>query len=284
MRSSLWPSEQRQISYLIQLSCLMLGKAIQAWCLTVLTLGVKYSLCFQVEAIRGGIWSETSCSRVSYQQEVKKLLFFTCNVLFFNWCGLSIIFLIKVFFYNCIRLHRFKSHLSPAGFHADGFIWYISLNSNLKPLWSVCLARLRLLCIAVSWCDSAWLKGAAESTVEKLDHRISMLTGLNVKHPYGEYLQVVNYGIGGHYEPHFDHATVSWPCKLIGWFSWLKCADSNTSFFPPYVQSLSSPVYKLKTGNRIATFMIYVSLGVTIARPLVTEIVARFLFLFFPKP
>lgn len=36
-----------------------------------------------------------------------------------------------------------------------------------------------------------------------------MLTGLNVKHPYGEYLQVVNYGIGGHYEPHFDHATVS---------------------------------------------------------------------------
>ncbi|XP_075892550.1 prolyl 4-hydroxylase subunit alpha-3 isoform X2 [Nelusetta ayraudi] len=77
---------------------------------------------------------------------------------------------------------------------------------------------------------SSWLKGAAESTVGKLDHRISMLTGLNVKHPYGEYLQVVNYGIGGHYEPHFDHAT-----------------------------SPSSPVYKLKTGNRIATFMIYLT-------------------------
>ncbi|KAF3847531.1 hypothetical protein F7725_020559 [Dissostichus mawsoni] len=48
---------------------------------------------------------------------------------------------------------------------------------------------------------------SAHSTVGKLDQKISMLTGLNVKHPYGEYLQVVNYGIGGHYEPHFDHAT-----------------------------------------------------------------------------
>lgn len=57
-----------------------------------------------------------------------------------------------------------------------------------------------------------------------------MLTGLNAQHPHGEYLQVVNYGIGGHYEPHFDHAT-----------------------------SPSSPVFKLKTGNRVATFMIYVS-------------------------
>ncbi|XP_037835223.1 prolyl 4-hydroxylase subunit alpha-3 [Kryptolebias marmoratus] len=77
---------------------------------------------------------------------------------------------------------------------------------------------------------SAWLKGSAGSLVEKLDQRISLITGLNVKHPYGEFLQVVNYGIGGHYEPHFDHAT-----------------------------SPSSPVFKLKTGNRVATFMIYLS-------------------------
>uniref|UniRef100_A0A3Q3A9I8 Prolyl 4-hydroxylase subunit alpha-3 n=1 Tax=Kryptolebias marmoratus TaxID=37003 RepID=A0A3Q3A9I8_KRYMA len=77
---------------------------------------------------------------------------------------------------------------------------------------------------------AAWLKGSAGSLVEKLDQRISLITGLNVKHPYGEFLQVVNYGIGGHYEPHFDHAT-----------------------------SPSSPVFKLKTGNRVATFMIYLS-------------------------
>lgn len=42
-----------------------------------------------------------------------------------------------------------------------------------------------------------------------LDHRIAALTGLDVQPPYAEYLQVVNYGIGGHYEPHFDHATVT---------------------------------------------------------------------------
>ena len=56
---------------------------------------------------------------------------------------------------------------------------------------------------------SAWLKDTAHHIVGHLDQRISKLTGLNVHHPYGEYLQVVNYGIGGHYEPHFDHATVS---------------------------------------------------------------------------
>ncbi|XP_068174384.1 prolyl 4-hydroxylase subunit alpha-3 isoform X2 [Antennarius striatus] len=77
---------------------------------------------------------------------------------------------------------------------------------------------------------SAWLKGSEQSTVGRLDQKISTLTGLNVTHPYGEYLQVVNYGIGGHYEPHFDHAT-----------------------------SPSSPVFQLKTGNRVATFMIYLS-------------------------
>ncbi|TRY89413.1 hypothetical protein DNTS_010815, partial [Danionella cerebrum] len=77
---------------------------------------------------------------------------------------------------------------------------------------------------------SAWLKDSAHEVVGKLDRRITMVTGLNVQPPYGEYLQVVNYGIGGHYEPHFDHAT-----------------------------SDSSPLYRLKTGNRLATFMIYLS-------------------------
>ncbi|CAN9510847.1 unnamed protein product [Ophioblennius macclurei] len=77
---------------------------------------------------------------------------------------------------------------------------------------------------------SAWLKDSAHAVVERLDRRISAVTGLNATHPYGEHLQVVNYGIGGHYEPHFDHAT-----------------------------SPSSPVFTLQTGNRLATFMIYLS-------------------------
>ncbi|KAL4647793.1 prolyl 4-hydroxylase subunit alpha-3-like [Arapaima gigas] len=77
---------------------------------------------------------------------------------------------------------------------------------------------------------SAWLKDTSHPVVRKLDFRIAALTGLKVQPPYAEHLQVVNYGIGGHYEPHFDHAT-----------------------------SASSPLYKLKTGNRVATFMIYLS-------------------------
>ncbi|XP_067841484.1 prolyl 4-hydroxylase subunit alpha-3 isoform X2 [Heptranchias perlo] len=54
---------------------------------------------------------------------------------------------------------------------------------------------------------SAWLKDTVDPVISKLDQRIAHLTGLNVQQPYAEYLQVVNYGIGGHYEPHFDHAT-----------------------------------------------------------------------------
>nr|XP_014348541.1 PREDICTED: prolyl 4-hydroxylase subunit alpha-3 [Latimeria chalumnae] len=77
---------------------------------------------------------------------------------------------------------------------------------------------------------SAWLKDTANPVVSKLDQRIAALTGLNVQPPYAEYLQVVNYGIGGHYEPHFDHATSS-----------------------------KSPLYRLNSGNRVATFMIYLS-------------------------
>lgn len=109
---------------------------------------------------------------------------------------------------------------------------------------------------------SAWLKGSAHSTVGTLDHRISMLTGLNVQHPFGEYLQVVNYGIGGHYEPHFDHATVRGPPLLF--YAWqnvnIVCCFLYSSLSPSMcLQSPSSPVFRLKTGNRVATFMIYVS-------------------------
>eukprot|EP00072_Mus_musculus_P060053 XP_011240133.1 PREDICTED: prolyl 4-hydroxylase subunit alpha-3 isoform X2 [Mus musculus] len=77
---------------------------------------------------------------------------------------------------------------------------------------------------------SAWLKDTVDPMLVTLDHRIAALTGLDIQPPYAEYLQVVNYGIGGHYEPHFDHAT-----------------------------SPSSPLYRMKSGNRVATFMIYLS-------------------------
>ncbi|KAM9019594.1 prolyl 4-hydroxylase subunit alpha-3 [Ara ararauna] len=77
---------------------------------------------------------------------------------------------------------------------------------------------------------SAWLKDTADPVVRALEQRIGAVTGLDLRPPYAEYLQVVNYGLGGHYEPHFDHAT-----------------------------SGKSPLYRLKSGNRIATVMIYLS-------------------------
>ncbi|NXP50159.1 P4HA3 hydroxylase, partial [Heliornis fulica] len=77
---------------------------------------------------------------------------------------------------------------------------------------------------------SAWLKDTAHPVVRALERRIAAVTGLDLRPPYAEYLQVVNYGMGGHYEPHFDHAT-----------------------------SRKSPLYRMKSGNRIATLMIYLS-------------------------
>lgn len=41
----------------------------------------------------------------------------------------------------------------------------------------------------------------------KVVKRVGAVTGLDMN--TAEDLQVVNYGIGGHYEPHFDYARVN---------------------------------------------------------------------------
>lgn len=58
--------------------------------------------------------------------------------------------------------------------------------------------------------------------------RVEDMTGLTVK--TAEELQVVNYGIGGHYEPHFDFF----------------CRENKNAY------------ESLGTGNRIATVLFYV--------------------------
>lgn len=74
------------------------------------------------------------------------------------------------------------------------------------------------------------------------------MTGLNQE--TSEELQVVNYGIGGHYEPHYDFARVILTFLLY-------CANIIKPFFS---QREETNAFKsLGTGNRIATVLFYVS-------------------------
>lgn len=76
---------------------------------------------------------------------------------------------------------------------------------------------------------SAWLRNEDHKFVEDIALRVEDMTGLTTT--TAEELQVVNYGIGGHYEPHFDFAR----------------KEEKNAF------------KSLGTGNRIATVLFYVS-------------------------
>uniref|UniRef100_A0A8B9G6R4 Prolyl 4-hydroxylase subunit alpha-1 n=1 Tax=Amazona collaria TaxID=241587 RepID=A0A8B9G6R4_9PSIT len=73
---------------------------------------------------------------------------------------------------------------------------------------------------------SAWLSGYESPVVSRINTRIQDLTGLDVS--TAEELQVANYGVGGQYEPHFDFAR-------------------------------ANAFKELGTGNRIATWLFYMS-------------------------
>lgn len=55
---------------------------------------------------------------------------------------------------------------------------------------------------------SAWLKTEEHKYIENIVQRTEDMTGLDML--AAEELQVVNYGIGGHYEPHYDFGRVSY--------------------------------------------------------------------------
>jgi len=62
---------------------------------------------------------------------------------------------------------------------------------------------------------SAWLKTQEDRVIETVVQRTADMTGLDMDS--AEELQVVNYGIGGHYEPHFDFARVSFRVSSISY-------------------------------------------------------------------
>uniref|UniRef100_A0A0N4ZCK5 procollagen-proline 4-dioxygenase n=1 Tax=Parastrongyloides trichosuri TaxID=131310 RepID=A0A0N4ZCK5_PARTI len=76
---------------------------------------------------------------------------------------------------------------------------------------------------------SAWLKDHEHPIVHRINKRIEDMTNLN--QATSEDLQVANYGLGGHYDPHFDFAR-----------------KEETNAFK-----------RLGTGNRIATVLFYMS-------------------------
>ncbi|ESO84721.1 hypothetical protein LOTGIDRAFT_196347 [Lottia gigantea] len=76
---------------------------------------------------------------------------------------------------------------------------------------------------------SAWLKETDHPVVQRVNKRIEAITGLATD--TAEELQIANYGLGGHYEPHFDFAR----------------REEKDAF------------KSLGTGNRIATFLFYMS-------------------------
>lgn len=76
---------------------------------------------------------------------------------------------------------------------------------------------------------SAWLKASDHEAIERVNRRIGLITGLTTE--TAEELQVVNYGIGGHYDAHYDFAR----------------KEEKNAF------------KNLGTGNRIATWLNYMS-------------------------
>jgi len=76
---------------------------------------------------------------------------------------------------------------------------------------------------------SAWLKDTDNPAIARISKRVEHMTDLEMK--TAEDLQIANYGLGGHYDPHFDFAR----------------KDEKNAF------------KGLNTGNRIATVLFYLS-------------------------
>ncbi|XP_042224788.1 prolyl 4-hydroxylase subunit alpha-3-like isoform X2 [Homarus americanus] len=92
--------------------------------------------------------------------------------------------------------------------------------------------------------QTGWLNNASHPSLLSIARRISYITGLHVfegppEHMAGEYLQVLNYGIGGHYVMHSD-------------LFYKKFPEGRWN------ESLAGP-HEYTPGDRLATWMFYLS-------------------------
>ncbi|XP_057378430.1 prolyl 4-hydroxylase subunit alpha-1-like [Daphnia carinata] len=87
---------------------------------------------------------------------------------------------------------------------------------------------------------SAWLKSEEHDHIFKVTRRVGDITGLDMA--TAEDLQVVNYGIGGHYEPHFDYARkeevnafkdLGWGNRIATWLFYMSDVEAGgATVFP----------------------------------------------------
>ena len=91
--------------------------------------------------------------------------------------------------------------------------------------------------------QTAWFTEANEPLIGQLNRRIESITGLSVNMNKSdcELVQIANYGIGGHYVPHYDYLIKDKP----------ENQRTNISEKDQYA------------GDRIATFMFYVCVCIT---------------------
>lgn len=103
---------------------------------------------------------------------------------------------------------------------------------------------------------SAWLKNEEHEVIENVVQRVIDMTGLSMD--TAEELQVVNYGIGGHYEPHYVNLK-----KLFSVLALILTTCIflfTTHFIQDFARKEEVNAFKNhEGGNRIATVLFYVS-------------------------
>ncbi|XP_078659717.1 prolyl 4-hydroxylase subunit alpha-3-like [Branchiostoma floridae x Branchiostoma belcheri] len=62
--------------------------------------------------------------------------------------------------------------------------------------------------------ETGWIFDSEHPIIAKLSRRVGYITGLEVSWPYGEAFQVLNYGLGGFYEPHVDYFRAEQPAVM----------------------------------------------------------------------
>ncbi|KAF3821523.1 hypothetical protein GH733_009565 [Mirounga leonina] len=101
---------------------------------------------------------------------------------------------------------------------------------------------------------SSWLEEDDDPVVARVNLRMQHITGLTVK--TAELLQVANYGMGGQYEPHFDFSRL-W--SVVQADVWNTRLVSSLDPFAPSPKNEQDAFKRLGTGNRVATFLNYVT-------------------------